>query len=157
MKIGSVTEFDTFTSAVIDQKAYNRIASYIEHAKKSADLEILAGGQHSDKIGFFVHPTLVQTTNPHDRIMTEEIFGPVLTAYVYPDDQIDQTLELVDSSTTYALTGAVFAEDRQFLTDAADRLKMAAGNFYINDKSTGAVVGQQPFGGSRLSGLMLFS
>ena len=89
--------------------------------------------------------------------MTEKIFGPVLTAYVYPDDQIDQTLELVDSSTTYALTGAVFAEDRQFLTDAADRLKMAAGNFYINDKSTGAVVGQQPFGGSRLSGLMLFS
>ena len=157
MKIGSVTEFDTFTSAVIDQKAYNRIVSYIKHANKSPDLEILAGGQYSDKIGFFVHPTLVQTTNPHDRIMIEEIFGPVLTAYVYPDDQLDQTLELVDSSTSYALTGAVFAEDRQFLNDAADRLKMAAGNFYINDKSTGAVVGQQPFGGSRLSGLILFT
>jgi len=152
MKIGAVTDFDSFTSAVIDRKAYERNVSYIQHAQNSSDIEVIAGGHHDSSVGYFIHPTLVQVQNPHDRIMTEEIFGPVLSAYVYDDDQLEETLELVDSSTAFALTGAVFAEDRQFLNYAADRLKMSAGNFYINDKSTGAVVGQQPFGGSRLSG-----
>ncbi len=152
MKIGPVTEFDTFTSSVIDGKAYDRITSYIKHAEHSQDLQIIAGGQYDKSVGYFVHPTLVETKNPRDRIMVEEIFGPVLTAFVYDDTALDATLELVDSSTAFALTGAVFAEDREFLLQASERLKMSAGNLYINDKSTGAVVGQQPFGGSRLSG-----
>lgn len=147
-----MTEFDTFTSAVIDDKAYARITGYLKHAKNSNDLAVFAGGQHDNKIGYYIHPTLVETRNPHDKIMSEEIFGPILTAYVYADDQLDKTLDLVDSTTSFALTGAVFAEDRAFLIKAAEQLKMSAGNFYINDKSTGAVVGQQPFGGSRLSG-----
>lgn len=152
MKIGPVTDFDSFTSAIIDNKAFDRNLSYIEHAKNSTDIDIIAGGHYDKSIGYFVHPTLVEVKNPHDRIMSEEIFGPILSAYVYDDDKLDETLEMVDTSTPFALTGAVFAEDRQFLNHAADRLKMSAGNFYINDKSTGAVVGQQPFGGGRLSG-----
>lgn len=152
MKIGPVTEFDTFTSSVIDRRAFDRITSYIKHAKKSSNLEIIAGGKYDDSVGYYIHPTLVETKDPRDRIMVEEIFGPVLTAFVYNDNALDETLELVDSTTSFALTGAVFSEDREFLMLAADRLKMSAGNFYINDKSTGAVVGQQPFGGSRLSG-----
>ena len=152
MKIGPVTEFDTFTSAVIDAKAYKRISSYIKHAETSDSLDIIAGGKCDNSIGFFVHPTLIETRNPRDRIMTEEIFGPVLTAYVYDDKKLDDVYSLIDSSTPFALTGAIFGEDSEFLKQAADRLKMSAGNFYINDKSTGAVVGQQPFGGSRLSG-----
>ncbi|XP_057364725.1 delta-1-pyrroline-5-carboxylate dehydrogenase, mitochondrial-like [Daphnia carinata] len=152
MKIGPVTEFDTFTSSVIDERAYNRIASYIKHAEEAPHLEIIAGGHRDKSVGYFIHPTLLETKNPRDRIMVEEIFGPVLTAFVYDDNAVEETLELVDSSTSFALTGAVFAEDREFLVQAAERLKMSAGNFYINDKSTGAVVGQQPFGGGRLSG-----
>lgn len=152
MKIGPVTEFDTFTSSVIDKRAYDRITSYIKHAQMSHELEIIAGGQHDMSVGYFIHPTLVETKNPRDRIMAEEIFGPILTAFVYDDSALNETLELVDSTTSFALTGAVFAEDRDFLVNAADQLKMSAGNFYINDKSTGAVVGQQPFGGARLSG-----
>ena len=156
MKIGPVQEFDTFTSAVIDERAYSRITSYIQHARTSPELEIVAGGQADKSVGYYVHPTLVETKNPRDRIMSEEIFGPILTAYVYPDGKVDETLDLIDSTTSFALTGAVFADDRDFLIRAADRLKMSAGNFYINDKSTGAVVGQQPFGGGRLSGMINF-
>lgn len=152
MKIGPVTEFDSFTSSVIDERAFNRISSYIKHAQQSQDLEVIGGGKCDKSVGYFIYPTLVETKNPRDRIMTEEIFGPVLTAFVYDDNALEETLELVDSTTPYALTGAVFAEDRQFLLYAAERLKMSCGNFYINDKSTGAVVGQQPFGGGRLSG-----
>ena len=152
MKIGPVTDFDTFTSSVIDSRAYDRITSYIKHAEQSPDLQILAGGECNKSIGYFIHPTLVETKNPRDRIMVEEIFGPVLTAFVYDDSALEETFDLIDSSTSFALTGAVFAEDREFLLQATERLKMSAGNFYINDKSTGAVVGQQPFGGGRLSG-----
>ena len=137
MKIGSPLNFDSFTSAVIDCKAYDRITGYIKHAEQCPDLNIIAGGKYDKSIGYYVVPTLVETKNPRDRIMTEEIFGPVLTAYVYEDDAIEETLDIVDSSTAFALTGALFAEDRSFLTHAADRLKMAAGNLYINDKSTG--------------------
>jgi len=152
MKIGPVTDFDSFTSAIIDSKAFDRNVSYVQHAKSSADIDIIAGGHYDNSIGYFVHPTLVEVKNPRDRIMSEEIFGPVLSTFVYDDNKLDETLELVDTSTPFALTGAVFSEDRQFLNHATDRLKMSAGNFYINDKSTGAVVGQQPFGGGRLSG-----
>lgn len=140
MKIGSPTEFDSFTSAVIDGKAHDRITGYIKHAQQSSDLNIVAGGQYDKSVGYFVNPTLVETKNPRDRIMAEEIFGPVLTAYVYADDAIEETLDLVDSTTAFALTGAIFAEDRSFLVHAADRLKMAAGNLYINDKSTGRCI-----------------
>lgn len=152
MKIGPVTDFDSFTSAVIDEKAYKRISSYIKHAESSDSLDIVAGGKCDNSVGYFVHPTLIETRNPRDRIMTEEIFGPVLTAFVYDDQKLDEVYGLIDNSTSFALTGAIFGEDRDFLIQATDRLKMSAGNFYINDKSTGAVVGQQPFGGSRLSG-----
>jgi len=140
MKIGSPLEFDSFTSAVIDRKAHDRITGYIKHAEQCPDLNIIAGGQSDKSVGYYVNPTLVETKNPHDRIMTEEIFGPVLTAYVYEDSAIEETMDLVDSSTAFALTGALFAEDRSFLTHAADRLKMAAGNLYINDKSTGMIM-----------------
>jgi len=152
MKVGAVTEWDAFTSAVIDRKAYDRIVSYIEHARASASATILAGGRHLADVGYFVQPTLIETSDAADRLMTDEIFGPVLTAFVYDDERLDETMRMVDETTPYALTGAVFAEDRAFLERAAHELKMSAGNFYINDKSTGAVVGQQPFGGSRLSG-----
>lgn len=155
MKVGAVTEWDAFTSAVIDRKAYDRIVSYIEHARASASATILAGGRHLADVGYFVQPTLIETSDAADRLMTDEIFGPVLTAFVYDDERLDETMRMVDETTPYALTGAVFAEDRAFLERAAHELKMSAGNFYINDKSTGAVVGQQPFGGSRLSGTFI--
>ncbi|KAL1488283.1 hypothetical protein ABEB36_015234 [Hypothenemus hampei] len=152
LKIGDPTDYNSFTSAVIDDKAFKRISGYIEYAKKSSNLEIIGGGKYDDSTGYFIEPTIVQTKDPKDKIMTEEIFGPVLTVYVYPDNQIKQTLELIDTSTQFALTGAVFAQDEAFLRSALEDLKMTAGNFYINDKSTGSVVGQQPFGGARLSG-----
>lgn len=152
LKIGDPTDYSSFTSAVIDDKAFKRITSYIEHAKKSPNLEIIGGGQYDDSTGYFVQPTIVQSKDPQDKIMTEEIFGPVLSIYVYPDNKLKETLNLVGNSTAFALTGAVFAQDQSFLKFATEELKMTAGNFYINDKSTGSVVGQQPFGGARLSG-----
>ncbi|XP_076061141.1 delta-1-Pyrroline-5-carboxylate dehydrogenase 1 [Oratosquilla oratoria] len=152
LKVGDVKEFDSFTSAVIDEKAFSRISSYIEHAKSSSSLTILAGGKYDKSIGFFVEPTIIQTTDPHDRIMQEEIFGPVLSVYVYPDAKVDEMPHLADSTTPYALTGAVFAQDEAWLDKVAEQLKNSCGNFYINDKSTGSVVAQQPFGGARLSG-----
>ncbi|ENN77583.1 delta-1-pyrroline-5-carboxylate dehydrogenase, mitochondrial [Dendroctonus ponderosae] len=152
LKIGDPTDYNSFTSAVIDDKAFKRISGYIEHAKKSSNLEIIGGGKCDDSTGYFIEPTIVQAKDPKDKIMTEEIFGPVLSIYVYPDNKVQETLNLVGSSTQFALTGAVFAQDEAFLKSAIEDLKMTAGNFYINDKSTGSVVGQQPFGGARLSG-----
>lgn len=152
LKVGDVTEFSTFMGAVIDDKAFKRITSYIDHAKSSKNLEIVAGGNYDDSTGYFIQPTIVQTKDPHDKIMVEEIFGPVLTIYVYPDKDLDAAMNLVGSSTQFALTGAVFSSDEKFLRRALEEFKMTAGNFYINDKSTGSVVGQQPFGGGRMSG-----
>ncbi|KAL9902261.1 delta-1-pyrroline-5-carboxylate dehydrogenase, mitochondrial [Glossina fuscipes] len=152
LKIDDPTDVTTFTGAVIDDKAFKRITGYIEHAKNSSNLKIIAGGTYSDAKGYFIHPTIVESKDPKDKIMTEEIFGPVLSCYVYKDSDLKKTMELVHKSTKFALTGAVFAQDEAFLRQALEEFKMAAGNFYINDKSTGSVVGQQPFGGGRMSG-----
>ena len=150
IKMGDVRDFRNFVSAVIDKKAFDKIAGYVAEAKKSA--KILHGGACDDKKGYFIEPTLVQTTNPGYRLLCEEIFGPVLTVYVYPDAKWKDTLTTVDRTSPYALTGGVFANDRQAIREATNALRNAAGNFYINDKPTGAVVGQQPFGGARASG-----
>ncbi len=147
LKVGDVCDFKSFMGAVIDEKAFNRIKSYIEHAKCSKNLEIIAGGGYDCSKGYFVDPTIVETKDPLDKIMVEEIFGPVLTIYVYDDKDLYRTMQLVGSSTQFALTGAVFANDESFLHEAFEEFKMTAGNFYVNDKSTGSVVGQQPFGG----------
>jgi 1-pyrroline-5-carboxylate dehydrogenase len=150
MKMGDVADFRTFIGAVIDRKSYTKISGYLDEARKGA--KIIQGGGARDEVGFFVEPTLVETTDPSYRLMCEEIFGPVLTAYAYPDAHWDATLGIVDKTSPYALTGAVFARDRAAIAQASRVLRNAAGNFYINDKPTGAVVGQQPFGGARASG-----
>jgi len=150
--VGPPTDFRNFFCAVIDKGAFRDHVGYIEHAKASPDAEILAGGTYDDSVGYFVQPTVVQTTDPRFKLMEEEIFGPVLTVHVYDDADLDGALELCDTTSPYALTGAIFAEDRQAAVRMAARLRHAAGNFYINDKPTGAVVGQQPFGGGRASG-----
>ncbi|CAG9575317.1 unnamed protein product [Danaus chrysippus] len=152
LKIGDPTDFKIFTGAVIDDKAFARITGYIKNAKNNPKNKILGGGEFDGSKGYFVQPTIIETVDPFDKLMTEEIFGPVLTMYVYEDRDLDQALGLVGSSTKFALTGAVFATDRKFLESAFEELKMTAGNFYLNDKSTGSVVGQQPFGGGRMSG-----
>ena len=152
IKIGPPTDFRNFFNAVIDKGAYRDHVSYIEYAKTSSDAEILTGGTYDDTVGYYVHPTVVQTTDPRFKLMQEEIFGPVLTLFVYDDADLDGALELCDTTSMYALTGAIFAEDRQAAVTMAARLRHAAGNFYLNDKPTGAVVGQQPFGGGRASG-----
>lgn len=152
LKTGDPRQYDSFMGAVIDATAFKRISSYVEHARTSPNLTILAGGKCDDSVGYFVEPTVVQTTDPHDRIMTEEIFGPVLSLFVYPDADVDKMIDIANHSTPYALTGAIFAQDRAWLAKATDALKDSAGNFYINDKSTGSVVAQQPFGGARMSG-----
>ena len=151
-KMGSVENFSNFINAVIDQKSFDSIKRYIEQAKKDPKCTILAGGKCEDKEGYFVQPTLIETKNPRSLTMCEEIFGPVLTIYVYPAGNFEKALELVDTTSPYALTGAIIAKDRAAVERATDRLRHAAGNFYINDKPTGAVVGQQPFGGGRASG-----
>ena len=150
IKIGDITDFRNFMGAVIDKRAFDKISSYIDHARGSA--KIVAGGHTAGATGYFVHPTLVETTDPGYRLLCEEIFGPVVTAYVYDDAKWRETLELVDATSPYALTGALFAQDRRAIVEATSALRHAAGNFYINDKPTGAVVGQQPFGGARASG-----
>lgn len=153
IKVGNPAEdFGTFFSAVIDAKSFGRIRKWLEHARSSPSLTILAGGQCDDSVGYFVEPCIIESKDPQDPIMKEEIFGPVLAAYVYPDEDYQETLRLVDSTSSYGLTGAVFAQDRDVLREATALLRNAAGNFYINDKSTGSVVGQQPFGGARASG-----
>jgi len=152
IKMGDVEDFTNFMGAVIDKNAFAVIKSYIEYARRSSEAEIVAGGTCDDKVGYFIEPTVVLTTNPKFKLMQEEIFGPVLTVFVYPDRELDKALELCDTGSPYALTGSVFANDRQAILKVAERLQGTAGNFYINDKPTGAVVGQQPFGGARASG-----
>jgi 1-pyrroline-5-carboxylate dehydrogenase len=152
VKMGSPLDFRNFMNAVIDRGAFTEITGYIDYAKGSNEAEIIHGGNSDDSVGYFIEPTVVVTDNPRFKLMEEEIFGPVLTLYVYDDAKLDETLELCDTTSPYALTGAVFADDRQAIVKIAGRLRHAAGNFYINDKPTGAVVGQQPFGGSRASG-----
>jgi 1-pyrroline-5-carboxylate dehydrogenase len=150
IKMGDVRDFRNFMGAVIDERAFDRIAGHVEDARKTA--RVIAGGTWDKSRGYFIRPTLLETDNPGFRQLCEEIFGPVVTAYVYEDSRWTETLDLVDRTSPYALTGAVFAQDRRAVVDASAALRYAAGNFYINDKPTGAVVGQQPFGGARASG-----
>jgi 1-pyrroline-5-carboxylate dehydrogenase len=149
---GDVADFSNFMGAVIDRAAFDRIKGYIDYARDSTDARIIAGGGCDDSVGFFIEPTIIQTTDPHFRTMKEEIFGPVLSVLVYDDNRIDEALDLCDTTAEYGLTGAIWAQDRNALVAMAGRLRNTAGNFYINDKPTAAVVGQQPFGGGRASG-----
>ena len=152
LPMGDVCDFRTFMGAVIDKKAFDTISEYIDYAKSSPDLEILCGGKCDESVGYFIEPTVVLSKEPKSKLMEEEIFGPVLTLYVYPSDKYSETLEMCDQTSPYGLTGAVFAAERGAIVEAMSALRHAAGNFYINDKPTGAVVGQQPFGGTRASG-----
>ncbi len=152
IKMGDIVDFSTFMGAVIDQAAFDTIVEYIEYAKQSTDAEILFGGKHDDSKGYFIEPTVVVTTDPHHKLMEEEIFGPVMTIYVYDENKFQETLEICDTTSPYGLTGAIFANDRQAAIQGFKALRHSAGNFYINDKPTGAVVSQQPFGGARGSG-----
>lgn len=151
IKTGDVTDFSNFMNAVIDEAAFDTITSYIDFAKNSDEAEIITGGGYDKSKGYFIEPTTILTTNPHFKTMDEEIFGPVLTIYVY-DESWEKVCKLVDATSPYALTGGIFSQDRQAIVQATDILEHSAGNFYINDKPTGAVVGQQPFGGARASG-----
>jgi 1-pyrroline-5-carboxylate dehydrogenase len=152
VRVGDPADFRNFMGAVIDKKSFDKIKQYIDGAKSDAKASILFGGECDDSDGYFVQPTVIQVEDPKYRTMCEEIFGPVLSLYVYPDRQWQETLALVDRTSPYALTGGVFAQDRAALAEADAALRYAAGNFYLNDKPTGAVVGQQPFGGARASG-----
>jgi len=152
IRVGDPTDFRHFMGAVIDRKAFDKISGYIKHAREASGVEIVAGGGFDDGKGYFIDPTLVQVHDSAYRLMCEEVFGPVVSLYAYPDAEWAKTLEIVDRTTPYALTGAVFANDRAALVEADRLLRFAAGNYYINDKPTGAVVGQQPFGGARASG-----
>ena len=151
-KMGSTEDFTNFINAVIDERAFDKIKSYIDDVEKSEDASILIGGNCDKTKGYFIEPTVILAKTPQYRTMCEEIFGPVLSIYVYADEDFDATLDIVDTSSPYALTGSIFATDRYAINRAFDKLRHAAGNFYINDKPTGAVVGQQPFGGARASG-----
>ena len=152
LKMGDVEDFTNFVNAVIDERSFDKIKGFIDHAKASPSCKIIAGGTCDKSKGFFIRPTVIETTDPKYKTMVEEIFGPVLTVYVYEDSDFEATLKICDESTPYALTGAIFGRERTILNHMAKELENAAGNFYINDKPTGAVVGQQPFGGSRGSG-----
>ena len=152
LKVGDIEDFSNFMGAIIDRKAFEDIASYIDYAKKSDEAEIIAGGEYDDSKGYFIQPTAIVTTNPKFKLMEEEIFGPVLTIFVYQDGRFDETLKLCDETSPYSLTGAIFAQDRYAINKMTNALKNAAGNFYINDKPTAAIVHQQPFGGGRASG-----
>lgn len=152
IKMGDVTDFTTFMNAVIDESAFNNIVSYIDGAKAAKDAKIIAGGKYDKSEGYFIRPTIIETTNPHFRSMEEEIFGPVLTVFVYEDKKLEEAVKLCDTTSPFGLTGAIFARDRMAASNICEQLRYAAGNFYINDKPTGAIVGLQPFGGSRASG-----
>jgi len=152
IRMGDVADFSTYMGGVIDAKAFETIRGYVEFARSDENLEIVCGGGCDDSIGYFVEPTVVLTKDPRSKLMVEEIFGPVLTVYVYPEAEYDETLSLCDTTSPYALTGSIFALDRAAIAKAMNVLRHAAGNFYINDKPTGAIVGQQPFGGTRASG-----
>src|SRR5690606_35677404 len=151
-KIGPTDDFSNFINAVIDEKSFDKLAKYIDQAKADADAEIIVGGTYDKSEGYYIHPTVIKASRPDYVTMCEELFGPVLTVYVYADDKWEETLEVIDNTSIYALTGAVIAQDRYAISQASHALRNAAGNFYINDKCTGAVVGQQPFGGARGSG-----
>ena len=152
MKMGSPEDFGNFITAVIHEGSFDKLASYIDQAKKDTDAEIIVGGNYDKSVGYFIEPTVIVTTNPKYTTMETELFGPVITIYVYEDAKWEETLELVDTTSEYALTGAVFSQDRYAIEVATVKLQNSAGNFYINDKPTGAVVGMQPFGGARASG-----
>ena len=152
IKMGCVMDHDNFMNAVIDEASFDNIKSYIDAAKESKECEIICGGKYDKSIGYFIEPTVILTTNSKFKSMVEEIFGPILTVYVYEDEKFDETLELCDTSTTYALTGAIFSNCRYTTEYMINKLRYSAGNFYINDKPTGAMVGLQPFGGARASG-----
>ncbi|NHB69765.1 L-glutamate gamma-semialdehyde dehydrogenase [Perlabentimonas gracilis] len=152
IKMGDVMDHKNFMNAVIDNKSYTNIVSYIDYAKSSSEANIIAGGTYDDSVGYFIRPTIIETTNPRFKSMEEEIFGPVLTVFVYEDKDLDRAIELCDTTSPYGLTGAIFGKDRVALASLCDKFRYAAGNFYFNDKPTGAIVGLQPFGGSRASG-----
>jgi len=152
ISMGDVSDFRNFMGAVIDRASFKKLTGYLDEVRRSSDAQIIAGGEADDSTGYFIRPTLIQARRPDYRTMCEELFGPVVTLYVYPEKEWEATLSIIDSSTPYALTGAVFSTDRAAVADAHRMLRFAAGNFYINDKPTGAVVGQQPFGGGRASG-----
>ncbi len=152
MKMGTVEDFTNFINAVIDERSFDKISQYIETAKNNPEAKIIAGGNYNKSEGYFIEPTIIETTNPKFVTMCEEIFGPVLTIYVYDEKKWEETIDIVNSTSPYALTGSVISQDRSAIAFATNKLRNAAGNFYINDKPTGAVVGQQPFGGARASG-----
>jgi len=152
IRVGDVTDFSNFMGAVIDGSSFATQREAIEEARKHEQTEVVVGGGYDDSRGYFVDPTVIETRDPDFRLLKDELFGPVVTTYVYDEGRWDDTLDLIDKTAPYGLTGAVFSEDRSAIDDAQDRLRYAAGNFYVNDKPTGAVVGQQPFGGSRASG-----
>jgi 1-pyrroline-5-carboxylate dehydrogenase len=153
LRIDTPLKFETFTSAVIDRNSFNRIKAYIDYARSSSSTtKIVVGGEYDDSVGFYIQPTLIETTDPKDKLMREEIFGPVVTVYVYDDKKYNETVDLVNQTSNYALTGSIFCQDKTVLNQTRERLINAAGNIYLNDKSTGSIVNQQPFGGARLSG-----
>ena len=152
LTVGDVRDFSNFTSAVIDQRAFEKLSGAIDRARAASDVEVIAGGSYDATDGWYVRPTLAVTDNPEQEVLNVEYFGPLLGVYVYEDARWSETLELIDRTSSYALTGAVFATERAAVVEAATTLRQAAGNFYVNDKPTGAVVGQQPFGGARASG-----
>ena len=152
MKMGSPEDFGNFITAVIHEGSFDKLAGFIDQAKKDSDAEIIVGGNYDKSVGYFIEPTIIVTTNPHYSTLETELFGPVMTIFVYEDAKWETTLELVDATSPYALTGAVFSQDRYAIEEATTKLQNAAGNFYINDKPTGAIVGMQPFGGARASG-----
>jgi 1-pyrroline-5-carboxylate dehydrogenase len=150
--MGSPGDPSNFITAVIDERAYNKISGYIDEVKRSSDADIILGGDYDKTNGYFITPTIIKAKEPLFKTMCEEIFGPVLTIYVYADSDWSETIDLVNKTSEYALTGAIFAKNRNVINEATHALRFAAGNFYVNDKPTGAVVGQQPFGGARGSG-----
>lgn len=152
LKMGPVDDFTNFVNAVIDEKSFDKLANYIDGVKNSSDAEIIAGGTYDKSKGYFIEPTVIEAKKADYITMCEELFGPVLTIYVYDEKEWDSILDTVDQTSGYALTGSIFAKDRHTIEYLTKRLVNAAGNFYINDKPTGAVVGQQPFGGARASG-----
>jgi 1-pyrroline-5-carboxylate dehydrogenase len=152
LRVGTVEDFSNFVNAVIDERSFDKIKGYIERAASDSKVKILAGGKTDKTIGYFIHPTIIETTDPNYVTLKEEIFGPVLTIYVYDENKFEETMDLVDSTSNYALTGSIISTNRKAIEQATEKLRHAAGNFYINDKPTGAVVGQQPFGGARGSG-----
>ncbi|HCX72569.1 MAG TPA: 1-pyrroline-5-carboxylate dehydrogenase, partial [Candidatus Cloacimonas sp.] len=152
LKMGDVRDNTNFVNAVIDKASFENCKAYLQHAKDSDDAEILLGGGADDSVGYFVEPTVILAKDPKYKSMVEEIFGPIITIYIYEDEKYEETLKLCDQTSIYALTGAIFSQDRMATNKALEILRHSAGNFYINDKPTGSIVGQQPFGGARGSG-----